>query len=164
MGSSLLGKFKGLLSRQKKSKIASQEPLSDATVNLSRIGMAVKAATQPAVEPPPVQASGDATPPDVQLVQSQPAPAEVSDVGIQFFAELPLQHSAEEVVTVSRRAENCLSAEAQPVGEGFWSVAITLSMQPVPQEIHNIEATLEAWTGKLGGSSKGWGLSQGQAA
>jgi hypothetical protein len=162
MGSSLLGKFKGLLSRQKKSKIASQEPAADATANLSRIGMAVKTGAQPAVDP--AQASGSATPPDVQLAQSQPAAAEVSDVGIQFFAELPLQHSAEEIVTVSRRAKNCLTAEAQPVGEGFWSVAITLSMQPIPQEIHKIEATLEAWAGKLGGSSKGWGLSQGQAA
>jgi hypothetical protein len=51
-----------------------------------------------------------------------------------------------------------------PAGDGNWTIAITLRMLPVPQQIHNVESVLADWAGKLGGSSKGWGLAQGKAA
>jgi hypothetical protein len=159
MSSSLFGKLKSVLSRQKKSEIATQATVNDVTAGLSRIGMAVKQSAQPVGD----SVTNDISQPDVQTT---PLPAQevVMDVGIQFFAEVPLQECADEIVSVSQRAKNCMSAHTQPVGDGIWQVAVTLSMAPIPQEIHNMETVLQAWAEKFGGSSKGWGLSQSQAA
>jgi hypothetical protein len=77
---------------------------------------------------------------------------------------VPLQQSAEEIVSVSQRGSNCLEATMSPAGDGNWTIAITLRMLPVPQQIHNVESVLADWVAKLGGTSKGWGLAQGKAA
>ena len=165
MGSSLFGKLKGMLSSQKTSDISRTAPSTSTISDLSRIGLATKSTASPMEN-----SSVDSTPavnmsaPDVVLSQQTNTSFNTSPVGVQFFAEVPHQQCAEEIVNVSKRANNCLSAVAQPIGGDLWSVSITLNMTPVPQDIHTVESTLQAWTEKLGGSSKGWGLSQNQAA
>ncbi len=160
MGESLFGKLRDVMSREKTSDIADQGSVINTTANLARIGLAT--ATQPATTIPrqdsPV--SGSLT----IATQSSIPQAHVEQVGIQFFAELPNQGSVNEIMEISRHADNCLSAESKMVGDGVWQVAVTLSMAPVPQEIHTVEATLQTWAQKMGGTSKGWGLSQNQAA
>ncbi len=168
MGNSLFGKLKGVLSRKKKSDISAAAPQPQASTNLSRIGLGTTTAAASAHQPNMPDISGFAA----AMTAGQPAmpsaphaiDTEVSPVGVQFFAEVPLQASAEEIVNVSRSASNCMNAELSPAGDGTWSVSITLSMAPVPQEIHTVESVLADWAGKLGGSAKGWGLAQGRAA
>lgn len=168
MGNSLFGKLKGVLSRKKKSEISTAAVQPPATANLSRIGLGATTAAASAHQPNMPDISGFAA----AMTAGQPAmpPAfhstatEVSPVGVQFFAEVPLQASAEEIVRVSRSASNCTNAELSLAGDGTWSVSITLNMAPVPQEIHTVESVLSDWAGKLGGSAKGWGLAQGRAA
>ena len=168
MGKSLFGKLKGVLYRKKTSEISAAAPQPQATANLSRIGLG---------NATPYPAGGATNAPDISGfsavlpngngmpgAMAQPGTAHVQPVGVQFFAEVPLQQSAEEIVNVSRRASNCLDATMAPSGSGAWSVSITLNMSPVPQEIHTVETVLSEWASKLGGISKGWGLAQGQAA
>ena len=50
---------------------------------------------------------------------SQTASASIKPVGVQFFAEVPLQQSAEEIVNVSRRASNCIDATMSPDSNGI---------------------------------------------
>jgi len=160
MGESLFGKLRDVMSREKTSDIAIQASAMNSSTNLARIGLAtgnMQATTMPHDGSPVSPSLAAGTQPGL------PSP-NVAPVGIQFFAELPSQECANEILSVSQRAENCLSAESQPVGEGIWTVAVTLSMAPVPQEIHAIETVLQTWAQKMGGASKGWGLSQNQAA
>ena len=168
MGKSLFGKLKGVLSRKKTSEISTAAPQPQATANLSRIGLGNPSPYTPGAAMDVPDISGfSAVLPSGNAFPGAPAPAGMANapaVGVQFFAEIPLQQSAEEIVNVSRRASNCIRATMAPAGNGAWSVAITLNMPPVPQEIHDVETVLAEWTGKLGGSSRGWGLAQGQAA
>ena len=168
MGKSLFGKLKSVLSRKKTSEISAAAPQPQATANLSRIGLGNSAPYTPdsAMNAPDISGFTTALPSGAPAMgaASQTASASIKPVGVQFFAEVPLQQSAEEIVNVSRRASNCIDATMSPDGNGAWSVSITLNMPPVPQEIHNVETVLAEWTGKLGGASKGWGLAQGQAA
>lgn len=164
MGKSLFGQIKGMLSKQKKSQISVAAETPPTTSNLSRIGLATGNA--PVQQMEPVAA---APAPQVQMtVTGMPQPSASMDqatpVGIQFYAEVPLQQSAEEIVNVSRRASNCQEALMSPTGDGAWQVSVTLKMLPVPQEIHTVESVLADWAGKLGGISKGWGLAQSRAA
>lgn len=163
MGSSLFGKLKAMMSRQKTSEISGASVPSDVNSNLSRIGLAAKTSASAPASEHEVTSPGPAAP-DVQLNQQAVGNQSVAAVGVQFFAEVPHQQCAEEIVTVSKRASNCTDAVAHPAGGDLWNVVITLNMPPVPQDIHTVESTLQAWTEKLGGSSKGWGLSQNQAA
>ncbi len=168
MDKSLFGKLKGVLSRKNTSEISAAAPEPQATANLSRIGLGNSAPYTPGstANAPDISGFSAALPsgsafPDAS---AKTAAANVPAVGVQFFAEVPLQQSAEEIVNVSRRASNCTDAAMSPASNGAWSVSITLNMPPVPQEIHTVETVLAEWTGKLGGTSKGWGLAQGQAA
>ena len=160
MGESLFGKLRDVMSREKTSDIADQGSAISSGASLARIGLATGTPQALAIpqQIPPVSGS------TAIATQTGTPPANVEQVGIQFFAELPNQEAANEILEVSQRADNCLSTESQAVGDGFWQVAVTLSMAPVPQEIHAIEATLQTWAQKMGGTSKGWGLSQNQAA
>lgn len=160
MSESLFGILRDVLSREKTSDIAIQDTAMISSTNLARIGLAsgtMSGTTMP----------HDGSPVSGTLAagaqQSLPPP-HVAPVGIQFFAELPSQECANEMLSVSQHAKNCLSAKSQPVGDGVWTVAVTLCMAPVPQEIHTIETVLQTWAQKMGGTSKGWGLSQNQAA
>ncbi len=160
MGESLFGKLRDVMSREKTSDITIQDSVINASTNLARIGLATG-------NPHGTTMPQDGSPVSGSLaVGTQPSlpPPHVDPVGIQFFAELPTQECADEILAISKRAENCLSTESQPVGGGVWQVAVTLCMAPVPQEIHAIETVLQTWAQKLGGTSKGWGLSQNQAA
>lgn len=168
MGKSLFGKLKSVLSRKKTSEISTAAQQPPATANLSRIGLGagIAAAAAPQTNMPDISGFAAAMTtgqPAMPSVSHAPN-TEISPVGVQFFAEVPLQASAEEIVNVSRTASNCINAEMSPAGDGVWSVAITLNMAPVPQEIHTVESVLSEWTGKLGGMAKGWGLAQGRAA
>ena len=174
MGKSLFGQLKGMLSREKKSTIAVPVPQPNSTANLSRIGLAA-AATSPATETGQPDFSGFSPAPSVDMgimggdampgvAGTRPAGGQIVPVGIQFMAEVPLQQSAEEIINVSRRATNCLDANMAPAADGKWNVIVTLSMQPVPQQIHEVETVMADWAGKLGGVSRGWGLAQGTAA
>ncbi len=166
MGNSLFGKLKGVLSRKKKSDISTAAPQPPATANLSRIGLGARGVSAHQPNMPDISgfaAAMTAGQPAMQPVFHSTA-TEISPVGVQFFAEVPLQASAEEIVRVSRSASNCINAELSPAADGTWSVSITLNMAPVPQEIHTVESVLSDWAGKLGGSAKGWGLAQGRAA
>lgn len=163
MGESLFAKLRSVLSRQKTSKIsAPEEP--QASANLSRLKLGGRASASAAPTIP------DMTGPDISAFAASPAASahthsdHITPVGVQFFAEVPLQQSAEEIVTVSKRASNCLTADMSPAGDGHWTVSVTLNMAPVPQEIHTVESVLSDWASKLGGSSKGWGLAQGRTA
>ena len=160
MGESLFGKLRDVMSREKTSDIDTSVSVASPTASLARIGLATG---NPAGTISPNQ--GFATP-ELPVPGAQPAPpsSAIAPVGIQFFAEVPSQQCANEIVSVSQVAQNCLSAEAQPAGDNIWTVAITLCMTPVPQEIHAIETVFQTWAQKLGGASKGWGLSQHQAA
>ncbi len=158
MGDSLFGKLRGILSRQKTSDISTTIVTSDPAASLSRIGLAARD-TVPTPEVP--SHDQHASVPDVQLAEASPAAA---PVGIQFFAEVPMQQCADEIVNVSRRASNCLAAVSHAINENTWSVSVTLEMAPVPQRIHEIESTMQLWSEKLGGTSKGWGLTQNHAA
>ena len=173
MGKSLFGQLKGMLSREKKSTIAAPASQLNSTANLSRIGLAGSAT--PPVEAGQPDFSGISPAPSVDMgfmaAETPPAAAggqiaggQTVPVGIQFMAEVPLQQSAEEIVNVSRRASNCMDANLIPAGDGKWNVIVTLSMQPVPQHIHEVESVMADWAGKLGGVSRGWGLAQGHAA
>lgn len=163
MAKSLFSKFKGLMSRQKKSEISGKEAETAGSANLSRIGLT----TVPAGADLPEglgQTAQQASDPSVSLNLSGtegPAPAEHSEpVGIQFYAELPIQASAEEIVNVSKRADNCVDATLEATGEDSWRVSLVLKMLPVPQQIHEVENMLDIWSQKLGGKSNGWGLAQ----
>ncbi len=160
MGESLFGKLRDVLSREKTSDIDSQVSVASSAAGLARIGLATGNATAS------VLSDQNSTIPGVSVPQAPQAPLSSANaaVGIQFFAEVPSQQCANEIVTISQGARDCLSAEAQPAGGDLWTVAITLCMTPVPQEIHAIETVFQTWAQKLGGASKGWGLSQNQAA
>ena len=160
MGESLFGKLRDVLSREKTSDIAIPVSVTNSPANLARIGLASRA---PETAMLPTQGVAVPNPAATGMMPGQPS-GFVAPVGIQFFAEVPSQEGAAEIVSTSQSAHNCLAAEAQPVGDGFWTVAVTLCMAPVPQEIHAIETVLQLWAHKLGGTSKGWGLSQNQAA
>jgi hypothetical protein len=166
MGKSLFGQLKGLLSKEKKSAVRQSEPEPTGTANLSRIGLG--GATAEAAMPADPMPQSTAFDPSVQMApmtpQAMPQQADAAPASIQFFAEVPLQQSAEEIVSVSQRGSNCLEATMSPAGDGNWTIAITLRMLPVPQQIHNVESVLADWVAKLGGTSKGWGLAQGKAA
>lgn len=166
MGKSLFGQLKGLLSKEKKSAVRQSEPEPTGTANLSRIGLG--STTTQAEAPVGSMPQTSALDPSVQMApmtpQARPEQADASPASIQFFAEVPLQQSAEEIVSVSQRGSNCLEATMSPTGDGNWTIAVTLRMLPVPQQIHNVESVLADWAAKLGGSSKGWGLAQGKAA
>ena len=167
MGKSLFGQLKGLLSRQKKSDLGETETATSSVSNLSRIGLSTANEAEMHAAGPAEQELAAHDP----SVQMAPATAHVtaeqqdaSPASIEFFAEVPLQQSAEEIVDVSQRGSNCLEATMSPTADGNWSVSITLRMLAVPQQIHNVESMLASWAGKLGGTSKGWGLAQGKAA
>jgi hypothetical protein len=178
MGKSLFGQLKGVLSREKKSSIAVPASQPSSSANLSRIGLA--GAATPAAPAGQQDFSGFSPAPSVdmgfmageampgtaggQIAGGQIAGGQIVPVGIQFMAEVPLQQSAEEIVNVSRRATNCMDANLMPAADNKWNVIVTLSMQPVPQHIHEVETLMADWAGKLGGISKGWGLAQGHAA
>ncbi len=168
MGKSLFGQLKGMLSREKKSAIAVPASQPSAGNNLSRIGLAGDAPVMPGISQQPMQGFSPAPSVDLGMPAGEPMSgfggAQIMPVGIQFLAEVPLQQSAEEIVNVSRRASNCLAANLQQAGDGKWNVVVTLSMQPVPQHIHEVETVMAEWAGKLGGASRGWGLAQGHAA
>ncbi len=160
MGESLFGKLRGVLSRETTSDIAAQESVVNSGANLARIGLVtgnLKDSELPPNSPPVTGETAGALPPSLPTSSVEP-------VGIQFFAELPTQECANEISSVSQLAEDCLSTEVKPAGDGVWSVAVTLRMSPIPQEIHAIESLLQTWAQKMGGVSKGWGLSQNQAA
>lgn len=164
MGKSLFGQLKNMLSRQKKSEISTPAQ-PQAAANLSRIGLG-NAAPAPVNGP---DMSGftqmpEGPAPGMTVTGAAVGAGNTMPVAVQFFAEVPLQQSAEEIVSVSKRAANCINAEMNPAGEGRWTVSVTLNMAPVPQAIHEVETVLADWAGKLGGMSKGWGLAQGQAA
>ncbi len=161
MGESLFGKLRGVLSREQTSDIAFQNSEVNPTANLARLGLAsgnMQAAMTPHV------GSLDFEPLAAGAVQPGLPLPNVTPVGIQFFADVPSQEGADEIMSVSQNGENCLSADKKPAGDGIWTVAVTLFMAPVPQEIHAIETVLQTWAQKLGGTSRGWGLSQDQAA
>lgn len=160
MGESLFGKLRGVLARETTSDIEVQEPTVSPGANLARIGLATGNLKESVM---PQDGSSFAGSTAVPAHPGLPT-SSVEPVGIQFFAELPTQECATEISSVSQRAENCLSTEAKPVGDGVWSVAVTLSMAPVPHEIYAIESVLQTWAQKMGGVSKGWGLSQNHAA
>lgn len=160
MGESLFGKLRDVLSREKTSDIDGPVYDTNSPANLARIGLAT--GNRPATVLPGQNSAVPGLP--VAEVQQAPSAQAIAPVGIQFFAELPSQQCAEEIVSISRSAHNCLSAEAQPVADSIWTVAITLCMTPVPQEIHAVETVFQTWARKLGGVSKGWGLSQNQVA
>jgi len=171
MGESLFGKLRDVLSRETTSEIAIQDTVVSSGTNLARIGMATGNPTgtmMPQAGPPVSDPTQFATQPGLPASQVAIQPdlpaSQVAPVGIQFFAELPTQESADEISSVSQRAKDCLSTESNPAGDGVWTVAVTLCMAPVPQEIHAIETVLQTWAQKMGGTSKGWGLSQNQAA
>jgi len=160
MGESLFGKLRDVMSREKTSDIDGPVSVANSTASLARIGLATGTPTGTELSN-----QGSAMPGlSVPAVQSATPSSAIAPVGIQFFAEVPSQQCANEIVSISQIAQNCLSAEAQPAGDDLWTVAITLCMTPVPQEIHAIETVFQTWAQKLGGASKGWGLSQNQAA
>ena len=161
MGESLFGKLRDVLSREQTSDISDQGCAVNPTANLARIGLA--SGTMQAAMRPHVDALVSDPLAAAAMQPGLPLP-NVAPVGIQFFAKVPSQEGANEIKSVSQGGENCLSADAKPVGDGIWTVAVTLCMAPVPQEIHAIETVLQTWAQKLGGTSKGWGLSQNQAA
>ena len=160
MGESLFGKLRDVMSREKTSDIDGPVSVANSTASLARIGLATG---NPAAT---VSSNQGSVMPGLSVPAAQPAPpsSAIAPVGIQFFAEVPSQQCANEIVSLSQVAQNCLSAEAQPIGDNLWTVAVTLCMTPVPQEIHAIETVFQTWAQKLGGASKGWGLSQNQAA
>ena len=160
MGESFFGKLRDVMSREKTSDIDGAVNAASSTASLARIGLAT--GNRPATAMPGGNSAVPGLP--VPEIQQDPSSLTIAPVGIQFFAEVPSQQCAEEIVSISRSAHNCLSAEAQPVGDSIWTVAITLGMTPVPQEIHAVETVFQTWAQKLGGVSKGWGLSQNQAA
>ncbi len=160
MGESLFGKLRDLLSRETKSGIGGHKTATPSSSNLARIGLAAASTEESAIENESASVEQTVAAAD----QADPPSTEVAPVGIEFFAEVPSQECAYEMVTVSRDADNCLSADAQPVANIAWNVSVTLSMEPVPQQIHAVEDLLQTWAEQLGGSAKGWGLSQGQAA
>lgn len=160
MGESLFGKLRDLLSRETKSGIGDDKTATPSSSNLARIGLSAANTGEPVMENESASVEQTVAAAD----HTYPSSTEVSPVGIEFFAEVPSQQCAYEMVTVSRGADNCLSADAQPVANIAWNVSVTLSMEPVPQQIHAVEDLFQAWAEQLGGSSKGWGLSQGQAA
>lgn len=160
MGESLFGKLRDLLSRETKSGIGGHKTATPSSSNLARIGLAAASTEESAIENESASVEQTVAAAD----QADPLSTEVAPVGIEFFAEVPSQECAYEMVTVSRDADNCLSADAQPVANIAWNVSVTLSMEPVPQQIHAVEDLLQTWAEQLGGSAKGWGLSQGQAA
>lgn len=159
MGESLFGKLRDLLSREKVSDIDNPVYVTNSRTNLARIGLATGNRSGSGMSGQDPTATGS----PVAEVQQNPSPAAIGPVGIQFFVEVPSQQCAEEIMSISKCAHNCLSAEAHPAGDSIWTVAVTLGMAPVPQEIHNIETMFQAWAQKLGGGSKGWGLSRNQA-
>ena len=156
MGESLFGKLRDVLSREKTSDIDGPLYDTNSPANLARIGLAT--GNRPATVLPGQNSAVPGLP--VPETQQAPSSQAIAPVGIQFFAEVPSQQCANEIVSISQVAQNCLSAEAQPAGDNLWTVAITLCMTPVPQEIHAIETVFQTWAQKLGGASKGWGLSQ----
>ena len=156
MGESLFLKLFNVLSRQKKSDISSAPEMTGTASPLARIGLASTVGEQdtgPAGHQFISTAAADETPGMHADQSAQPG-------GIEFFAELPLQQSADEIISVSRQANNCTAAEVSQTADGAWTVRVTLSMLPVPQQIHTVETIFDFWAGKLGGSAKGWGLSQ----
>ncbi len=160
MGESLFGKLRDLLSRETKSGIGGHKTTKPSASNLSRIGLATASTEEPVFENERASAEETVAAAD----HADPSSGEIFPVGIEFLAEVPSQQSAYEMVSVSRGADNCLSADAQPVDNIAWHVSVTLCMEPVPQQIHAVEDLLQTWAEQHGGSSKGWGLSQGQAA
>ena len=141
MGESLFGKLRGVLSRETTSDVAVQDSSVSTGANLARIGLAtdnLKGTVMPQDGLSVDGSTAAAAHPDLPTSSVEP-------VAIQFFAELPTQECANEISSVSQRAENCVSTEAKPVGDGVWSVAVTLSMAPVPQEIYTIESVLQTW-------------------
>ena len=160
MGESLFGKLRDVLSREKTSDITGPVNVGSSPNNLARIGLATGNRTGTAL--PDQNSTAPVLP--VPEIQQIPPSSATAPVGIQFFAEVPSQQGAEEIVSISQGARNCLSAEAQPVGDSLWTVTITVCMKPVPQEIHAVETVFQTWAQKLGGASKGWDLSQNQAA
>ena len=161
MGESLFGKLRGVFSRETTSDITAQIDVVNSGANLARIGLAGNTVAQSNGLPSGNLSFGET--PTVPAQQNLPA-SDVEPVGIQFFAELPTEESANEISAISQQAENCLSSETKPAGDGVWSVAVTLKMAPVPHEIYAIESVLQTWAQKMGGAAKGWGLSQNQAA
>ncbi|WP_108882575.1 ribonuclease E inhibitor RraB [Anderseniella sp. Alg231-50] len=160
MGESLFGKLRDVLSREKTSDIVTPVSVTGSPANLARIGLATRSPAGTELPGGNLPAPGMPTDP---LQQAAPSSG-VAPVDIQFFAEVPSQQCAEEIVSISQGATNCQSAQAQPISDTVWTVAVTLCMAPVPQEIHAIETVFQTWAQKLGGASKGWGLSQNQAA
>lgn len=160
MGESLFGKLRDVLSREKTSDIDTAVNVAASPANLARIGLATSTPVSPATS------NLSAPVPEMPVASMQPEPGstDIAPVGIQFFAEVPTRECADEIVSISQGAQNCLSAEAQPAGDSIWNVAVTLCMMPVPQEIHTIETVFQTWAQELGGTSKGWGLNQNQAA
>lgn len=160
MGESLFGKLRDVMSREKTSDIDGAVNVAASPANLARIGLATGTPASSAIPNP------DLSVPEMPVagVEQIPPSSDIAPVGIQFFAEVPTRECADEIVSISQGAQNCLSAEAQPAGDSIWTVAVTLCMTPVPQEIHAIETVFQTWAQKLGGTSKGWGLSQNQAA
>lgn len=160
MGESLFGKLRDVMSREKTSDIDGAVDTAASQAGLARIGLATGTRASTAVPSP------DLSVPEMPVagMEQVPQSPNTAPVGIQFFAEVPTRECADEIVSISQGAQNCLSAEAQPVDDSIWTVAITLCMTPVPQEIHAIETVFQTWAQKLGGTSKGWGLSQNQAA
>jgi hypothetical protein len=159
MGESLFGKLRDVLSREKTSDIDGPVYDTNSPANLARIGLAT------GNRPGTAMSSGNSVVPGLPVpeIQQDPSSQAIAPVGIQFFAEVPSQQCADEIVSISQSAHNCLSAEAEPVGDSIWTVAITLGMTPVPQEIHAVETVFQTWAQKLGGVSKGWGLTHNQA-
>lgn len=160
MSESFFGKLRDVLSSETTSDIAVPVSVTSSHANMARIGLAAPTSVGTAMPGqnlpvPGMPAAG---------MQPDPSSQHIAPVGIQFFAEVPSQQCADEIVSISQAAHNCLSAVAQPVGDNIWTVAVTLCMTPVPQEIHAIETVFQTWAQKLGGASKGWGLSQHQAA
>jgi hypothetical protein len=160
MGERLFGKLRDAMSRENTSDIAVPVSVTSSPANMARIGLAARnpagtAMSSQNLPVPGMPAAG---------IQQHPSSHHIAPVGIQFFAEVPSQQCADEIVSISQGAHNCLAAEAQPTGDSIWTVAVTLCMTPVPQEIHAIETVFQTWAQKLGGASKGWGVSQHQVA
>ena len=160
MGESLFGKLRDVLSREKTSDFAGPMEVTGNPANQARIGLALGNRTASAMSGQHSDVPGGA----IAEIQQDPSATATAPVGIQFFAEVPSQECAQEFVSISQCAHNCLTTDAHSAEDGIWTVAVTLCMTPVPQEIHAIETVFQTWAQKLGGASKGWGLSQNQAA
>ena len=112
MGESLFGKLRDVLSPEKTSDIAVPVNVTNSPANMARIGLATGNSAGTAM---PGQNSAVPGLP-VAGIQPDPSSQHIAPVGIQFFAEVPSQQCADEIVSISRGAHNCLSAVAQPVG------------------------------------------------